>query len=294
MKPVKKILVPTDLTKMADAAVDYAAYIAQKTNAEIVLMHNLVAYVGDYADLSTISTGDAPLAYNMEILSEVINKEKAESEKKLQKTINKLQKQGITARYDITMDLLMQEVDEYAEKNNIDLIVSYTHGHEGIRGTRLFATHTQLLARNASCPVLSFRQKPKSFDIKKIVYVSDFYEDNVNIHGLEDVTTFASVFDAKIHLLYVNTPQFFESTSFSKQKINDILQKVPVKNAEIHIYNSETIVKGVNEFASEIDADLVSIATHGHRGFFQLFKYSVAEDLINNCNYPVLTFNERK
>jgi nucleotide-binding universal stress UspA family protein len=225
---------------------------------------------------------------------EVVNKEKEESEKKLQKTVDKLQKQGIAAHYDITMDLLMQEVDEYAEKNNIDLIVSYTHGHEGVRGTRLFATHTQLLARNAPCPVLSFRTKPQSVEINKIVYVSDFYEDDVNIKGLQDIKAFASLFNAKVHLLYVNTPQFFESTSFSKQKINDILEKVPIQNAEIHIYNSETIVKGVNEFASEINADLVSIATHGHRGFFQLFKYSVAEDLINNCNYPVLTFNERK
>ena len=62
--------------------------------------------------------------------------------------------------------------------------------------------------------------------------------------------------------------------------------------------NVETVIKTgkpfveINETASELDIDLIIIATHGHTGMEHLLFGSTAEKVVRKAPCPVLTLRE--
>jgi nucleotide-binding universal stress UspA family protein len=55
------------------------------------------------------------------------------------------------------------------------------------------------------------------------------------------------------------------------------------------IYNSLSEDAGILEFADDIGADLIAMATHGRTGMLHLLTGSIAEDVVNHSKRPVWT-----
>jgi nucleotide-binding universal stress UspA family protein len=66
--------------------------------------------------------------------------------------------------------------------------------------------------------------------------------------------------------------------------------KFNLKNYSIHIYNDNSIEAGILNFAKDINADAIVIATHGRKGIEHFINGSLAEDVINHALTPVLSF----
>jgi nucleotide-binding universal stress UspA family protein len=50
------------------------------------------------------------------------------------------------------------------------------------------------------------------------------------------------------------------------------------------------VEKGILNYASSVDADLIGMCTHGRTGFSHFFNGSISEDLVNHTVRPVITF----
>jgi len=100
----------------------------------------------------------------------------------------------------------------------------------------------------------------------------------------------AEGFGAKIHLLMVNTLSNFTTTATANVRINEFINGTDFNNYSINIFNDETIEKGIINFSSIIDADLIGISTHGRQGIAHFFNGSISEDLVNHAKRPVITF----
>ena len=55
-------------------------------------------------------------------------------------------------------------------------------------------------------------------------------------------------------------------------------------------YNDVNIEKGILNYSSSVDADLIGMCTHGRTGFSHFFNGSISEDLVNHTVRPVITF----
>ena len=76
-------------------------------------------------------------------------------------------------------------------------------------------SNTEKVVRLADCPVLTVKDRHADFNPKNVVFASNFYgEANDNFDQISD---FISLFDAHVHLLKVNTPDHFESTSYTEK-----------------------------------------------------------------------------
>ncbi|MDB2633746.1 universal stress protein, partial [Flavobacteriaceae bacterium] len=58
----------------------------------------------------------------------------------------------------------------------------------------------------------------------------------------------------------------------------------------IHIHNDDSVVKGITNFAKEIEADLIALTTHGRSGLSSLFNSSIAKSVSKGVLRPVITF----
>jgi len=159
MIPFKNILVPTDFSKGFDIALNCAIGIAKSMSSVIHIIHVVepMVYPAD--------KGFSQVCF-AEIEKELENNAYKEMEKIIQK-INSTQDElsCTNAPYTLIKTKVLfgkteDQIIEYAEKNDIDLICIATHGRSGFQHL-LFGSTTEKVLRRAKCPVLAVKMKCK-------------------------------------------------------------------------------------------------------------------------------------
>ena len=78
--------------------------------------------------------------------------------------------------------------------------------------------------------------------------------------------------------MQLKTAQFFEIAEGNSEKVK-----------EVAFVSDKTVEKGIINFAKSIDADLISVSTHGRKGLSHMLKGSLSEDIANHAQSPILT-----
>lgn len=280
---MKKILVPTDFSKQAANALELAYNIAKNQSAELIVLN----VVEDATVTSVHYTGDLDIPNMEDKLFVVRMVEKAKKE--LAAIEDKFS--DITVKSHLRIGNPYHNIKDYVSEENVDMIVMGTKGSSGLEEF-LIGSNAEKVVRHAKCPVLTIHDKVETFDFKNIVYATGLQEDeNECIRVIKDLQ---DTYNAKIHLLRVNTPNNFESDRYSLPALEEYAKKCGLSNYEVHVYNEATEEEGIIYFADYIKADMIAMATHGRTGLAHLLTGSIAEDVVNHSKRPVLTFVKEK
>jgi nucleotide-binding universal stress UspA family protein len=180
--------------------------------------------------------------------------------------------------------------DEIAE-TEADLIVMGTTGVSDWEESLIGST-AEKVVRHASCPVLTLRHPVHVDQVNKIVYASDFKDDDMPV--IEVIKSIQSLFDAELHLLYINTPGSFKNEREALAGLSQFADHHQLDNHFMHIYNHQNEEEGIVYFTEDHKMDMIMMTTSGRTGIFRLFEHSIAEDVVNFSKKPVATFNVNK
>lgn len=271
---MKRILVPTDFSKQAENALQVAAQLAAKYDAEIFLLHSMeiplhLANSGD--------TGSLPEALYFIKLAE----------KRFTDLRKKPYLQNISLYETIGHGEIYDDIKEAADKNNIDLVVMGSHGASGFK-EMFIGSNTEKVVRTSTIPVLVIKNHHVAFHIKDFVFATDFSEECRKPFMVAQ--KFAKSVDAKMHLLLINTPSGFRTTAEARELMEKFVRGTAADNFTLNIYNDNSVEKGILNFAKETKAQLIGMSTHGRKGLSHFFNGSISEDMVNHANMPVITF----
>ena len=281
---MKKILVPTDFSDCSNSAIDFAARIARKTNAEIHLLHVVdvpassasFSVTGEWGSHSSGTTSDA--RYMMGLMEETkikMNKIKALPDL-----------QGLKVFDHAGAGPMVQIVNESVLKYHADIIIMGTQGTSGL-SEFFIGSNTEKVVRNAIVPVIAIKNKARK-DPQVLAFASDFSEETDSLFPV--IRNFASIFDAKIHLVKVNTMESYETSRESRKIIKKFLKRQHDDGEyEITSYNDMLKEEGIIHFAQDYQVDLIVMGTHGNQGISHFFNGSLTEDIVNHAFCPVLT-----
>lgn len=272
---MKRILVPTDFSEHAEYALKVAAQIARKTDAEIYLLHML--------ELPN-QTVDA-VAPGSEVPEVMFYMKKAHERFEELKEQDYLS--GISVTEAVQFDRAFEGILKISKKHEIDIIVMGSHGASGFEEI-FIGSNTEKVVRTSDIPVLVIKKGDDNFNIKNIVFASDFTDEIKK--PFEKAVEFAALFGAHIHLLMVNTPNDFKSTSAAEKIMTDFVRNYPIGTYSTHIYNETNVEKGILKFSKSINADLIGVSTHGRKGLNHFFNGSISEDIVNHASRNVITF----
>ncbi|MBQ4819672.1 universal stress protein [Aquimarina sp. MMG016] len=277
---MKKILVPVDFSENSEYALQAAAKIAKQQNAEIVVLHML----GLSESILTKDEGQeaAEALYYMKL-----------AEKRFGTFLDKDYLKGIKVSETVQNYKIFSEINDVANEHDIDLIVMGSHGVSGLIEEVFIGSNTEKVVRTSDIPVLVIKNQLEDFKIKEVVFACDFKIENIRPY--HNAMKLFEVFDANVHLLYVNLPgDRFRNTKQMEERVKEFLFKADSGNLGMHdrvvYYNDYTVESGVFNYSNEIDADLIAIPTHGRRGLAHFFSGSIGEDIANHANKPVITF----
>lgn len=97
-------------------------------------------------------------------------------------------------------------------------------------------------------------------------------------------------FNGRLHIVWINTLLNFTLDSITKERLTSFAKRFMVKNYAINVFNHIGKEEGILRFASDLNADLVALGTHGRRGFAHLINGSLAEDIVNHTRDVVWTY----
>lgn len=291
---IKKILVPTDFSDTACAAVAQALFLTAKYDAELTILHARLIFDDDPTELP-------------EKLSSLKNEEKDVEQHILERMRNRTANHShLKIRHEIIRGYSAPSaILGYLNNHDFDLVVIGTHGRTGLEHI-LIGSVAEKVVRYARCPVLTVRSKEYVKEkFNKILVPFDFSE-----HSVLALNIAAEMIDdpkGEIHLLYavdqeVHPALYAWGMKSVLEAIPDLVEKVQTRMDE-HIaaipeLKGKKMVKVVREgkphkeisaYVDEIKPDVVVIGTHGLVGLERFLLGSTSERVIRLVKQPVLT-----
>ncbi|MEM8566727.1 MAG: universal stress protein [Bacteroidota bacterium] len=276
---MKKILVPTDFSEHAGYAVDFAAELTKKMEAELVLLH-----VVEDTSVDTVKyTGEVALPDMQDRLFILKLIEKATND--LNDAVQNYE--GVNIKQEIRIGNPYHSIQDIISEHNVDLVVMGTNGTNNF-AEALVGSNAEKVVRHSDCPVITLRQAIEQVDFDNIVFATGL--DDKDNTCTTVVRNFQMIFDAKIHVVRINTPNNFEADRISLPSLKAYAEGCGFNNYETHVFNDASEEEGIIHFAETVDADMIAMATHGRTGFAHLLTGSIAEDVVNHAKRPVLTY----
>ena len=186
-----KILLTTDFSPISEKALPYAAAIARHFGAMIYVAHLIP--VEDYAHI--------PPSERSEALARI----KEQAERQITAILSSSHFQGIPHKIVLDHGDVLTLLSRIAEEDNIDLIVTGTHGKHGLQ--KLFTgSMAEEILRIASIPVLAVGPEvmvdPQAeVNIRHILYVTDFLPESKR--AMRYAYALAKQYGAHLYLLHV-------------------------------------------------------------------------------------------
>ncbi len=272
---MKNILVPTDFSDCAQNAARAAMLVAAKFETNIHFLHIMP---------STDESRHVP--HNT--TASIANPQKGHAQNELNLLVAKATQLGLKAIPLLVLDKGNERVENYIKPLDIDLIVMGSHGATGIREL-VIGSNTQRVVRHSSVPVLVIKNLIGDlFKIENIFFASTFEEDTTK--AFDFVASFAKPWKAAVHILFIN----FVDKVTNQNTVNQVVRKLTEPYPDLVCTSSSVEandeVWGIHQFVEKIGGvDIIALTTHEKVGFF--LTHSVAEDLVNHEELPVLVLN---
>lgn len=276
---IKKILVPIDFSELSLSALEYAAFLARTTDAEITLLHVHESY-------QTNTRLDLAIDFN-----EIIEKGIADKIEEIKLTNKNLWGVKIASR--VVSGKIHQQIENTAKEQRIDLIVMGTHGVSGITniGKYIIGSNAYRTIQNAPCPIITLKKKMKNTNFKDLLLPLD--STKKSLQKVDLAIEWAKLFGLTVHLVALTA--FFEELFVEFKDIKKKVAQVELKLKRAGIPFTAKIIRNrkpsesVLLYAKKIKADIIFIATGNESQVNELLLGSAARTIVSESDIPVLS-----
>jgi nucleotide-binding universal stress UspA family protein len=289
----KNILVPLDGSKLSEASLAPAAFLAQTLKSPVTLLH--------------IIEQDAPT----EVHKERHLTRPDEAEAYLKEAALRAFPPGVKVETHVhtapVADVVRSIVEHATTEFQPDLIVTCTHGRGGMRAV-LFGNIAQQVVAQGATPLLLIKPGASGFKLDKILVPLD--PDSAHDDSLPLSASLAKSFHAELHLLSV-VPTFStlggeqaatgNLTPATTQALLDMKEENARKDLHTHIDQfqkaglkaSAEVARGdpastIVKAAEQSSSDMIILSTHGKAGMGAFWARSVAPKVAQRTKTPLL------
>jgi nucleotide-binding universal stress UspA family protein len=287
---MKNILVPTDFSAEAHHAFEVALQLAKQTGGRVTLLHVLETPEAATANFSSYggptNGNELPNSQGIDSIFTIKLMEVTKGR------LHALRNEAATLAADVPVEdtvevaRIGEGILQAIERHSIDLVVIGAQGH-GAMEHFFVGSNTERLIRLANVPVLTVKHQQSSFEVRNIVFPSDFTDKTS--HAAEGLRQVAAAFpNATLHLLQVAGSG---KSQEAEQHIQAFAQEAQLTNFQAAVIDADSTSKGIEQFAKQVQADLVVIPTHARTGLSRFFNTSIAETVATHAYPPVLTYH---
>lgn len=294
----RNILVATDFSPHADAALRQAVWLAKQTGARIVVAHTLpdvrrAVHGTSFQARMDLLYGEGH-AFEREI--------RQASDARLRQMITNLNAFEVDITFETLLGEPFLELTHSVQAEGYDLVLVGTRGLAVWQQFFVGSTAKRLIRK---CPVSVWIVKVEHVGPPKVVLAATDFSD-VSVKAVTQGLGVALKADAEFHLLHVidshDVPEDIiskipqgstlrqEIDEEAKRRLDAFLKSLPAEHARIQTHLLwGTPWKEVGRMAQHVAADLIAIGTVGRTGIKGLLLGNTAEKVLNTCDCSILT-----
>ncbi len=197
---------------------------------------------------------------------------------------------GIKLEYVLRAGNPADELTKQAREDNAALLIVGTHGMSGMKKS-LLGRNSYRTIEQSPVPVLIVREDFNfNKQLENIVVPIDSSDDTRQKAG--HAALFAKTFGATIHLLGLYTSSMTDVRRIVQNyvgMVERVLEKSDIKFITKYMEVDKNVTTTTLEYASAVNADLITIMTEQESSLTSLFLGTYAQQMINESNIPVLT-----
>jgi nucleotide-binding universal stress UspA family protein len=273
---MKKILVPFDFSKPAISALRFALDFAERSKGKIKLVH--VVELPVLHNTLLMPT----LNFEKELLKELRDK----AANRFEKIIRKYERESVQLSSEVLFGTPSKTLLSLIKAEEFDLVIMGSHGSSGLR-EHVIGSNAEKMIRRSPVPVL-VTKKYRKHAIKNIVLPNTLETKNQTVL-VEKIKALQDFFQARLHVVWINTPVNFTSDVLTQQKLEAFAKHYGLKRYTLNVFNHPNEEDGIIRFNEFLGGDLIVMGTHGRKGFTRFINGSVAEDVANHTDSPIWT-----
>lgn len=277
----RKILLPTDFSKNAENAINYAIELYKNESCDFYFL-NVFHVIGFATDNMMVP----------EIGEIVYKSAKESSEKGLLKTLKQFKSKTRSRHHFFTIskyDSLLNSIDRVVEEKNIDMIVMGTKGATNATGILFGSNTVMVMDKERSCPVLAIPSNVSFTKPKEIVFPTSF-QTIYKKEELKHLIDIAKINQAAIRILHIED----EKDLNEKQEDNKALLEVYFENLDysFHILHNIELDIALDCFVQSRESDMIAFINKKHSFIDALFNKHLVQELGYKSKVPVLTLHK--
>ncbi len=268
---MKRILVPTDFSKNAHSAIEFAIDIVNKIEGEMILLntYKLARRAGMFIGVE-------------KMMREESKDEMTDLVRKVKPRLNP----NVTLNHKVVKGDSIQTVVLAAKKLEADFIIMGTQGASGLKEVFIGST-TNGVINSTKLPVMAVPSsfKHKALDVIVLSISPNFSEIG---HKIEPLKLLANLYKSKIKGLHIKTG---DDDAAIQQMVFDILEGTSHSYHEVKDSTAK-INSIIEQFVADNNADMLCMIKQ-NRGFWgNLFHNSVTTIEVFHSNVPILVLQE--
>ncbi len=275
-KIMKNVLIPTDFSETAKNAFLYAQSFLSADTA-LTVFHAYHPQID-------------PVYPYLGTPSEDFFKQKESTVNNWAKRYYSLTDGNILVKTNLDTELMIANpTHAIVEKSKaMDLIIMGATGEATVL-EKTFGSTATFVARNAHCPVLMIPKDYQFKGYKKILYASNIEDFDESM--LQNLIDFTWDYDPEISLVHINKNKAEDYEVVSEDYEQFFREKTPYLGVKFVKINSKNIIKGLQQYASENDIDLIVMATKHRDWVAELFHKSMTKRMVLNTKVPLLVMH---
>ena len=296
---LERILCPTDFSKYAFRAADYAVALGRRYDAEVHFLHVIPS--------TLIHPEQYPYVAEAVPLAPEFRKRALE---RLDAFVALSRAEGVRTRFSVAEGAPVSAILETAGADRVSLLCLGTHGREGVERLVLGSVAEKVL-RKARCPVLTVSEPgderaPKEAVFKSILCAVDFA--TLSLKALEYCLSLAQESGGQLTLVnvlewfpdeptWIGSPNVSDYRSQMEEQVRARLEEIVPKEArewcEVGVLvRSGKAYREILAVAGERKADLIAMGVRGRNPLDIMLFGSTTQHVVRHAECPVLTVSE--
>lgn len=265
---------PTDFSECSLNAIEYAAKLGEKYQADLILFH--VLNQEDYRKLSPLDTaGTNQINFITEKLTNLKEAVIQESIPKGLKSCEIAYRKG----------KIVHDTLEYSSLINADLIVVGTEGINNLR-ENIIGSRASRIVETAQVDVLVIPRRVFFKSPKKLVYASDYLEEDKL--AIQKIVEIARFYDSEIDLVHVSSTHKAIDKSLHMTMIEEIQPFISYDKVNFVLKTfRDDLALGLENYLNVAKADMLFTMSKKRSFFEQIFTKSVSKKMAYFINKPL-------